>query len=150
MRSLLLSICLLFSPLALALGEISASSAKPSNSAIASYQEPFSAEALTQLLLGLLFVIALIFVLSWFFRRFSGISPLTKNMKVLGVLPLSTREKAVLVQVGDKQILIGVAPGRVSHLHSFEEKVVEEQAQDSFASRLGEAIAKRRGENEAD
>jgi len=131
------------------MGETTASTAKPVTAPIASYQEPFSSEALTQLLLGLLFVIALIFVLSWFFRRFSGISPMTKNMKVLGVLPLSTREKAVLVQVGDKQILIGVAPGRVSHLHSFDEKVIEEQAHDGFAARLGEAIAKRRGENEA-
>jgi flagellar protein FliO/FliZ len=109
-----------------------------------SYNEPFSGEALTQLVVGLLIVVAVIFVLSWAFKRFSGFSPIAKNMRVLGVLPLSAREKAILVQVGDKQLLLGVAPGRVSHLHSFEESVVDADVKtESFGARLGEALKQR-------
>lgn len=150
MRSWLLCLFVTISPTALALGVETASGAKPSVVPATTYQEPFSAAALTQLLLGLLFVIGMIFILSWCFKRFSGVSPMARHMKVLSVLPLSTREKAVLVQVGDKQLLLGVAPGRVSHLHAFDEPIVDDQPTESFAARLGEAISKRRSVDEAD
>ncbi|WP_286239957.1 flagellar biosynthetic protein FliO [Neptuniibacter halophilus] len=120
----------------------SASSAQPALPA--AYQEPFSAAAIGQLILGLLLVLAVIFLFFWLLRRFSGISPMAKNMQVLGVLPLSAREKAVLVKVGDKQLLLGVAPGRVNHLCSFEGEVVDtSEKPESFASRLGEALQRR-------
>ena len=110
-------------------------------SAMPTYKDPFSGAALMQLLVGLLVVIGLILFLSWALRRFSGLSPMDKNMRVLGVLPLSTREKAVLVQVGGKQLLLGVAPGRVSHLHTFDEEVVvPEPARMGFANKLTEAM----------
>lgn len=113
------------------------------------YNEPFSSEALVQLVVGLLVVVAIIFILSWAFKRFSGISPISKNMRVLGVLPLSTREKAVLVKVGDQQILLGVAPGRVSHLHSFDEAVVDVDAKpNAFSARLGEALKQRQADQD--
>lgn len=116
-----------------------ASSAPPS--VLPAYQEPFSAEALVQLVLGLALVVMLILLISWLLRRFSGIAPVAKNMRVLSVLPLGAREKAVLVQVGEKQILLGVAPGRVSHLQSFEEPVVSAtDSGKSFAGRLSEAM----------
>ena len=40
-------------------------------------------------------------------------------MRVLGVLPLGTREKAILIEVAGKQMLLGVAPGRVNTLANF-------------------------------
>ena len=100
----------------------SVSTAQPS--ILPAYQEPFSADAITQLVIGLAAVVGIIFILSWLFKRFSGFAPVAKHMRVLGVLPLGTREKAVLVQVGSKQLLLGVAPGRVSHLETFDENVV--------------------------
>ncbi len=108
------------------------------------FQEPFTAAALGQLVIGLLLVVGLIFLFFWLLRRFSGISPMNKQMQVLGVLPLGTREKAVLVKVGDKQLLLGVAPGRVSHLYSFDGEVVDSSvSQEGFAARLNEALKRR-------
>lgn len=49
-----------------------------------------------------------------------------KAMRVLGELPLGLGAKAVTVQVGDKQLILGVAPGYVRTLH-----VLEEAAEDS-------------------
>lgn len=115
------------------------------------FQEPFSAQALTQLLVGLLVVVFLIFFLSWLLKRFSGVMPVSRNMRVLGVLPLSTREKAVLVQVGDTQMLLGVAPGRVTTLHTFEQPVCDINAQpEGFAAKLAEALNKRKGAKAGD
>ncbi|MCP4596515.1 flagellar biosynthetic protein FliO [Neptuniibacter sp.] len=130
----------------------SASAAQPSvvkSPVVPAYQEPFSADAILQLVVGLAVVVFLIFGISWLFRRFSGIAPVSRNMRVLGVMPLGTREKAVLVQVGGKQILLGVAPGRVSHLQSFDEPVIDEKnVGTSFASRLTEAVQRQQGKKE--
>jgi flagellar protein FliO/FliZ len=139
MRYLAFLLSLFLTPVTHAVQTVS--SAQPS--IVPTYQDPFSAQALMQLVLGLVLVVALILVISWLLRRFSGIAPVAKHMRVLSVLPLGAREKAVLVQVGDKQMLLGVAPGRVSHLQSFEEPVVEaKESGKRFAGRLSEAIKK--------
>ena len=83
-------------------------------------------------------IVALILLLAWAARRFSGLTQLGgQDMKVLGALPLSHRERAVLVQVGDKQMLLGVAPGNVSMLHVFEPG--ELQRSEFNASKEGES-----------
>jgi flagellar biogenesis protein FliO len=42
------------------------------------------------------------------------------NLELLGQLSLGARERALLVRVGDRQLLIGVAPGHVCTLHVLE------------------------------
>lgn len=81
---------------------------------------------IAQVLIGLAVVTALIFVFAWLAKRigYGGFLP-QKNMRILSCLMLGHREKAVLVQVGDTQILLGVAPGRVSMLHAFDHPVVD-------------------------
>jgi flagellar protein FliO/FliZ len=44
-------------------------------------------------------------------------------MDVISTLPLGQKERAVLVRVGKQQILLGVAPGRVTTLHVLSEPV---------------------------
>ena len=46
-------------------------------------------------------------------------------MNVLSVLPLGTKEKAILVDIAGQHILLGVAPGRVSALHVFPQNSVK-------------------------
>ena len=46
-------------------------------------------------------------------------------MRVVSALSVGMREKVVLVQVGEEQLLLGVAPGRVNVLHQFEGVAVE-------------------------
>lgn len=145
----ILSLWLLFSsPLVLA-GSSSAistlGSASQSQSALQApaFQEPFSGEAVFQLVLSLGVVVGLILLIAWLLRRFSGITPAAKNMRVIGALSLGTREKAVLVQVGKKQLLLGVAPGRVNLLEAFDEPVVEVVENGTFSEKLSEVIQKR-------
>ena len=74
---------------------------------------------------GLLLVVLLIFAIAWLIRRLGGVPMMGgQAMKVNAVLSVGTREKVVLVDVGDKQVLLGVAPGRVTHLDSFDQPVV--------------------------
>ncbi|MCB1870474.1 MAG: flagellar biosynthetic protein FliO [Gammaproteobacteria bacterium] len=79
---------------------------------------PLSGSALTETAFGLIVIIALIFVLSWFFRRFGKQAFTGKGMvSVIGGVSLGPRERAVLLQVGDSRLLVGVAPGQVRMLH---------------------------------
>ena len=81
--------------------------------------------AAMQVLVGLLIVVIAIFVLAWLVKRLApGNLTGNKQMRVISYLMLGNREKAVLVQIGEKQMLLGVAPGRVTTLCEFDQPVV--------------------------
>ena len=64
---------------------------------------------LTQLVLGLLLVIGLIFVLAWLMRRVQRIGPGNGQViELVGSRALGPRDRLVLVQVGEEQILLGI------------------------------------------
>ena len=61
-------------------------------------------------------------------RRFSPQSVQHGNMRVLAAMSLGGRERLLLVSVGDKQVLLGVSPGRVTHIETFLDPVVIPEA----------------------
>lgn len=108
--------------------------------------------ALVRLIVGLGVVIGAIVAVAWFLRRFGGVGHNAGGqLKILGGLAVGQRERVVLVQVGQQQLLIGVAPGRVQTLHVLEQPLEGLQepgsahAQDgSFADRLRRAMQQQR------
>jgi flagellar protein FliO/FliZ len=97
-----------------------------------------------QVVLGLGVVVGTILVLAWGLKKVSGIQIGNRRLKVIATLPLSTRERVALIQVGEKQILVGVAPGRVSLLESFDQPVIEpEEDVESFADKLKKSMEAR-------
>lgn len=73
---------------------------------------------LAQLLVGLLVVLGAIVALAFMMRRMTGIqSRLGSDFRVVSGISLGARERILLVQVGDRQLVVGVAPGRVQTLH---------------------------------
>lgn len=86
---------------------------------------PDTGSMLLQTFFGLVVVVLMILGLAWLARR-ANLTGLSRNnpCKVLATLPLSTREKAVLVDIAGQQFLLGVAPGSVTTLHVFEQPVV--------------------------
>ncbi len=73
---------------------------------------------LVQWTMGLALVIVLILVSAWTLRRLNQFSAAHGNrLRILGGLSVGTRERVVLLQVGERQLLLGVAPGRVETLH---------------------------------
>ena len=103
--------------------------------------DPVGAGGMAQVLLGLLLVIGMIVGVAWLARRFGHIqTDATGALRVLGGLSMGPRERVVLVQVGDQQLLLGVAPGRVSTLHILDKPLVQTAprgpANETFATRL--------------
>jgi flagellar protein FliO/FliZ len=86
--------------------------------------------------------VAILLVL-WLVKRFTGLGVQGRHLKVVAALPLGTREKAVLIEVGGKQLLLGVAPGRVSLLQRFDEPVVDSDPGASFGTKLREVLERK-------
>ena len=82
-----------------------------------------AAGSLFQLLFGLIVVLIAIGITALLLRRLGRLPQGAGAMRVIAGLSLGARERAVLIQVGDKQILLGVAPGRVQALHVMERPV---------------------------
>ena len=101
---------------------------------------------LTQLVLGLLLVVGMIFVLAWLVRRVLRIGPGNAQViELVGSRALGARDRLVLVQVGEEQILLGLTPGRITPLHVLKHPVSvaqTEAATPEFAQRLMELMGK--------
>ena len=88
-----------------------------------------SAGSLAQVTLSLLLVLAAVFAAAWVVRRMRGFGKLgAPAISVIADVGLGPKERAVLVQVGSQQLLLGVAPGRVSTLHVLTEPVATASA----------------------
>ena len=79
---------------------------------------PLSSTALLETLLGLGLVLGLIAVLAWLIKR-TGRFQATANgeIKIMASLSLGPRERAVLLEVGDEKILVGVTAQQIQTLH---------------------------------
>lgn len=106
---------------------------------------PIATSDILQALLGLIVVIAVIFLGAWLLRRVARLQmPAAGAMRILGGLALGARERIVLVQIGEEQLVIGVAPGRIQTLHVMSEPLktiaTDESSTSGFAHRLMTAI----------
>lgn len=100
----------------------------PVNTPKPATQKVSSASQLANLLGGLVLIIVLIYGLSWFVKRFSqGGFMHNPTMKIVSALPLGTRERLMLVDVGGKQILLGVSATQINTLHVFDEPIVNSE-----------------------
>jgi flagellar protein FliO/FliZ len=103
---------------------------------------------LTQLVFGLLLVLGLIFFLAWLLRRVQQAGPAGKGqvIELIGSRALGPRDRLMLVQVGNEQILLGLSPGTITALHVLKEPVQvpsgTEKATPEFAQRLLELMGK--------
>ena len=90
--------------------------------------------ALMETAIGLLLVLALILGLAWLLRRFGKLPLAGKGMvSIVGGVSLGPRERAVILQVGETRLLVGVAPGRVQTLHVLQPETLSAE---SFSGQL--------------
>jgi flagellar protein FliO/FliZ len=91
---------------------------------------PSSTSGLLRVTVALVVVLGAVILAARLARRVRGLSGGGSGavLEVLGQLSLGARERAVLVRVGQRQLLIGVAPGNVRTLHVFEEPALTGEA----------------------
>ncbi|MGF6171539.1 flagellar biosynthetic protein FliO [Pseudomonas moraviensis] len=137
---------LLALPLSVLAAEPGATTAAPA--ATAPMVNSGVAGQLTQLVFGLLLVLGLIFFLAWLLRRVQQAGPAGKGqvIELIGSRALGPRDRLMLVQVGNEQILLGLSPGTITALHVLKEPVevpsASEKATPEFAQHLLKILGK--------
>lgn len=95
--------------------------------------------------IGLIFVLALFFVCVWLMKKMGTMPGNTQdNMKIIGGLSLGMREKLVLVQIGNKQMVLAVTPGRINKLLVLEDedKIVQQsKTEGDFSFKLKQIMS---------
>jgi flagellar protein FliO/FliZ len=114
-----------------------------SGSTLSAAPDPVSMASLWQLTLGLLLVLTLIVAIAWLLKR-SGRFQIAAGggLRILGGLSMGARERVVLLQVGDTQLLVGVAPGRVQTLHVLEEPLAGAASAPHNAARFADQLGR--------
>lgn len=110
-------------------------------------QMPALGASLLQMALGLAVVIGLLLACLWLIRRL-GAPRGGAAVKVVGAAAVGPRERVVLVELGERVLVLGVAPGSVTRLDEMKrsELALPDKASAagrSFASRLARASEQR-------
>jgi flagellar protein FliO/FliZ len=99
--------------------------------------------------LAMFLVLGALLGAAWLARRVRGVGGAsTGRLTVLAQVSLGTRERAVLLRVGARQVLVGVAPGNVRTLHVIDEAIepdvapAPEVARPTFKSMLLKSLGK--------
>ena len=102
-------------------------------------QSPLSALNLLQTLFGLLLVLACIVAVAWLLKRTNRFHAAANGkLKVIAGIPLGTRERVILVQIGEEQLLLGVTAQQINTLHKLETPLTETESSspNEFANKL--------------
>jgi flagellar protein FliO/FliZ len=107
-------------PLAAMCGAIARAADSPFASP-AARSAPGPAGGTLRVTVAMIVVLAAVLGAAWLARRLRGVSGVpARGLEVLAQVSLGTRERAVLIRVGEHQVLVGVAPGSVRTLHVLE------------------------------
>ncbi len=122
----------------------SGASAKRAAADMASANDPLAMASLWQLTLGMLLVLGLILGLAWLMKRSGRFQAAGGGLRIVGGLSLGARERVVLIQAGETQLLLGVAPGRVQTLHVLDQPLParEPGAVGGFSEQLARVLNK--------
>ncbi len=109
------------------------------------------AGSVLQVFLGLVVVLVVIGAVAWLLRHVLRLQPtMSGQLRILGGLSMGARERVVLLKVGETQLLLGVAPGRVHTLHVLDrplpEPTPETRLPRGFAAQLARALTHGKGD----
>jgi flagellar protein FliO/FliZ len=75
------------------------------------------------MILSLLMVLALIGICTLVLKRFNLAQQNTEQLKVVASLSLGVKERLIVAQVGEQQLVLGVTPQQVTLIKSLEEPI---------------------------
>ncbi|TYT27554.1 flagellar biosynthetic protein FliO [Luteimonas viscosa] len=111
-------------------------------------QSPANAGTLGGAVFALVLVVGLILLLSKLAKRMPGLGGASANpaLRIVGSLALGPRDRLVVVEVGDTQLLLGVGAGGTRTLHTLDQPlpaVAAKSAPAPFAQLLAQHFGKK-------
>jgi len=104
---------------------------------------------LLKVTLALVFVLGIIYFFAWLIRKNQGIrSFVGQPFRTLAMSNVGPKERIALIEIGSKQILLGITPHNINALATFDEPVmqVKDKAETDFAKKLKDIISHGRAE----
>ncbi len=110
-----------------------------------SFAAPAGPAGILNVVVSLLVVVAAVVLCGWLYRRTQGLrgGPGGEVFRVLASQALGPRERVVVVEIGGKQLVLGMTASQVNTLHVFDEPVVPDgnarqpgRLESAFAERL--------------
>ena len=105
------------------------------------------AEQVLKMVIGLIVVLVVIFVVAWLAKNYMGFSSSSNSsLKSIAGVSVGQKERVVLLQVSDRQILVGVSPGSVNMLYVLDKEsevdITSEGNKNLFAEKLKTSLGK--------
>jgi flagellar protein FliO/FliZ len=110
-----------------------------------------AASSLGQVTLALMLVLAAVFVVAVLVKRMRNLAGAgTHGIEVLAQTALGSKERAVVIRVGEQRLLLGVAPGQVTLLQTLPPEAqvpaqaphADPSARPTFASLIKRSLGK--------
>jgi len=111
--------------------------------------EAVSAGSYVSVLLSLLVVIGIIFMLAYIMRRFNITQSGSEQMKVVSSMIVGSRERILIIEVGEEQHMVGITGHNISHLAKLDNKLEADMAAQDFKSKLAHFMSGKMTGNEA-
>ncbi len=86
------------------------------------------------MIISLMMVLALIILSAYVLKRFKLVQQGGGHLKVVASLPLGAKERVVVIQSGEKQLMLGVTPGSITLIEELETPL------ESSTPELGKAV----------
>lgn len=100
--------------------------------------------AVSKVVVFLLLIIGIILLLAWLINKtqWQRLTGGSTQLKMIAVLPLGMKEKIAVIQVGHKQLLVGITPQQITTLAELEEPLPQTESNTaiSFQDLLKKAI----------
>jgi flagellar protein FliO/FliZ len=92
---------------------------------------------LLKLTLTLFFVVVVIFGIAWVLKRFNLTPQKGSGMiKVLGGMAVGTKDRLMVIEIGDERLLLGLSPGRIEKLHTLKYAPLVQSNDPSFSDQI--------------
>ena len=85
--------------------------------------QSLSAGYVFKLFAALLLVLVVFLLFAWGIKRLNRLPAGQDGVRVISGINVGSREKLIIVQIGDEQLLIGVTPASINKLHKLENKI---------------------------
>lgn len=96
------------------------------------------------MIMSLLMVLAVIVISAMILKRFQGVRHTVNGLKIVTSLHLGAKEKLVVVQAGDKQLLLGVTTQQITLLETLDKPLVNSNENSvDFAQSLVKLLKKK-------
>lgn len=101
-----------------------------------------SASTLLSVFMSLIVVIGIVFMLAYLLRRFNVTQNGSNEMQVVASMVVGTRERMMVIQVGEEQHLIGITANNINHLAKLEQPINGTNAAENLKSKFQSLLVK--------